>query len=94
MVATQFDVSCCQRCRHFTFEGRRGGHCDQLNVLVQGRWSACSLANPVFVEPISRVTTPEVSHSVAVWPEKLVLKHRRLNMVEDIAVSEPLVESA
>ena len=29
-------------------EGRRGGHCSQLSVSVQGGWTACSLARPVF----------------------------------------------
>jgi hypothetical protein len=41
-------VLCCSRCRHYTPEGRRGGHCDQLGVPVQGRWNACSLSMPVF----------------------------------------------
>ncbi|MDB9525915.1 hypothetical protein PN498_07955 [Oscillatoria sp. CS-180] len=92
MDITQFDVSCCQRCRHFTLEGRRGGHCGQLNVPVQGRWTACSLANPVFSEPISTVTQPHVAQpSVATaWPEGLKLARRDLSVVE----SPDFVESA
>lgn len=45
-------ASCCGRCRHYTPEGRRGGHCEQLGVPVQGRWEACSLAMPAFLEPL------------------------------------------
>jgi hypothetical protein len=29
-------------------EGRRGGSCQQLGVLVKGSWQACSLALPIF----------------------------------------------
>ncbi len=41
-------ASACRHCRHYVPEGRRGGTCGQLNVLVQGGWKACSLALPVF----------------------------------------------
>lgn len=94
MDANQFGVSCCQRCRHFTLEGRRGGHCSQLNVPVQGRWSACSLANPVFLEPMSTVT--EAPSPVAVWPEGLRLAHRDLEIeLDSIALDKDyLAESA
>jgi hypothetical protein len=36
--------SSCRNCRHYQPEGRRGGHCQQLGVPVQGSWNACSLA--------------------------------------------------
>jgi hypothetical protein len=41
-------ASACRHCRHYLPEGRRGGHCGQLNVPVQSSWKACSLALPVF----------------------------------------------
>jgi len=88
MDVNRFGVSCCQRCRHFTLEGRRGGHCGQLNVPVQGRWSACSLANPVFLEPMSTVTQPQI-----VWPEGLRLTYHDLASVAPIE-PDSLVESA
>jgi hypothetical protein len=44
--------SCCSRCRHYTPEGRRGGHCSQLGVPVQSGWSACSLGVPVFMAAV------------------------------------------
>jgi hypothetical protein len=34
-------------------EGRRGGLCHQLGVLVQGRWRACPFAAPLFAAPAS-----------------------------------------
>ncbi len=38
----------CRHCRHYHHEGRRGGHCSQLNVAVQGRWTACMLSESTF----------------------------------------------
>ncbi|MBD2090559.1 hypothetical protein H6F67_11910 [Microcoleus sp. FACHB-1515] len=43
------NISTCRHCRHYQLEGRRGGNCQQLGALVQGRWKACSLAVPAFV---------------------------------------------
>lgn len=43
---------CCGRCAHYTPEGRRGGHCDQLNVVVKSGWKSCPLAAPVFLTPL------------------------------------------
>ena len=86
MDASQLGVSCCQRCRYFTLAGRRGGHCGQLNVSVRGNWSACSLAAPVFVEPMSTVTQQQI----AVLPQGLVLNHPGFEQLE----SDYLQESA
>ncbi|MBE7381376.1 MAG: hypothetical protein F6J95_008195 [Leptolyngbya sp. SIO1E4] len=82
MDATQFGISCCQRCRYYTLEGRRGGHCGQLNVPVQGKWSACSLAAPVFMESMSTVT------QLPVWSEGLVLPHREVAIAESACLAE------
>ncbi len=38
----------CRHCRHYHHEGRRGGHCSQLNVAVQGRWTACAFSESTF----------------------------------------------
>lgn len=48
MKAFNSTTSACRNCRHFTPEGRRGGNCHQLGVLVRGGWKACSLAIPAF----------------------------------------------
>ncbi|MEM6836212.1 MAG: hypothetical protein AAF609_05095 [Cyanobacteria bacterium P01_C01_bin.120] len=78
MDDSQLGVSRCQRCRHFVLAGRRGGHCEQLNVLVRGNWSACSLATPVFVEPMSMIAQPQL----AVWPQGIVLSPPDYEQVE------------
>ena len=38
----------CRHCRYYIPQGRRGGHCQQLNVTVQSGWKACSLSIPPF----------------------------------------------
>ncbi len=43
-----FSTPACRHCRYYIPEGRRGGHCQQLNVTVQSGWKACSLAIPPF----------------------------------------------
>lgn len=41
-------ISSCRHCQFYQSEGRRGGHCQQLGVPVQGGWKTCSLAIPPF----------------------------------------------
>jgi hypothetical protein len=48
MKPAKVQVSSCSFCRHYIPQGRRGGHCEQLNVPVQSRWQACSLSLPTF----------------------------------------------
>ena len=42
-------TSACRYCQYYKPEGRRGGNCQQLGVIVQGSWKACALAIPAFV---------------------------------------------
>ena len=97
MDATKFGISCCQRCRHYSLEGRRGGHCDQLNVSVQGRWSPCPLASPVFTESISAVTQAEpvvssqavtTAYQVSVWSNEVIYAHREANRDAQTSLAE------
>ncbi|MBO0348544.1 hypothetical protein J0895_05370 [Phormidium pseudopriestleyi FRX01] len=48
MKTSNCPSSSCRHCRFYTPEGRRGGNCQQLGVLVRGGWKACSLALPPF----------------------------------------------
>ena len=48
MESSNCSTRACRHCRYYTPEGRRGGHCHQLNVAVQSSWRACSLAIPPF----------------------------------------------
>jgi hypothetical protein len=41
-------VSTCRHCRYYQLEGRRGGHCQELNAFVEGGWKACQLATSPF----------------------------------------------
>jgi len=51
----------CRNCRYFVPEGRRGGNCEQLGVLVRGAWKACSLSIPAFAP------SWEVIEGIAMW---------------------------
>lgn len=48
MKTSNCQATACRHCRFYTPEGRRGGNCQQLGVLVRGGWKACSLALPPF----------------------------------------------
>ncbi|MCM1981733.1 hypothetical protein [Lyngbya confervoides] len=41
-------LQACRYCQYYSPEGRRGGHCSQLGVPVQGEWTACLLMIPTF----------------------------------------------
>ncbi|MBO1347362.1 MAG: hypothetical protein EBE86_008180 [Hormoscilla sp. GUM202] len=73
----------CRHCRHFVPEGRRGGNCEQLGVLVRGGWKACSLALPAFAP------SWEVIEGIAMWQGETL-------RVSEIASSRgwPVSESA
>ncbi len=43
-------TSSCRYCRYYKTEGRRGGMCQQLGVLVQARWKSCNLSCPTFTD--------------------------------------------
>lgn len=77
-------VSACRHCRSYKLEGRRGGHCQLLDVSVQGSWTACALAAAPFtskwqeLEELMALPTPielqvmvpeaELSNSVLAEP--------------------------
>ncbi len=42
--------STCQHCQFYKLEGRRGGHCQQIEALVRGSWRACALVLPPFAQ--------------------------------------------
>jgi hypothetical protein len=54
-------VSACRHCQFYKPEGRRGGHCQQLDVPVQGQWQACSLSLPPFAQ---RSSSPKLTGSI------------------------------
>ncbi|WP_448572345.1 hypothetical protein [Trichothermofontia sp.] len=48
----------CRHCQSYSPEGRRGGHCQLLNVAVQGCWRACSLGALSFTPDVERRSQP------------------------------------
>jgi hypothetical protein len=48
MKSSGNSVTACQLCQHYNPEGRRGGFCGKLDVQVQAKWDACSLATHPF----------------------------------------------
>ncbi len=76
----------CRHCQSYTPEGRRGGHCQLLNVTVQGCWRSCTLGTLSFAPTLERLPQPSR------WPGEV---HPRL--VESVAhevVSPKVLTSA
>ncbi len=59
----------CRHCRYYTPEGRRGGHCQRLNVMVQSGWRACSVAVPPFVP------NWESLEEIMLWQQQAIHAH-------------------
>lgn len=55
-------IKACRYCQHYQSEGRRGGHCSQLNVSVQSAWKPCRLAIPLFETQWSE------AEELVLWP--------------------------
>ncbi len=66
MNSQNSSTSACRYCQSFQTEGRRGGNCEQLGVIVKGSWKACCLAIPKFTTPWQdleeMLTLPDVAH--------------------------------
>lgn len=59
MKINNYPTSSCRCCRFYNPEGRRGGHCSQLNVSVQAHWKSCQLGCPIFNQEWQ--TIPEIA---------------------------------
>ncbi|MCT7948782.1 hypothetical protein NG798_03180 [Ancylothrix sp. C2] len=59
-------TSACRHCRFYQPQGRRGGHCAQLDAPVRGTWKACSLAIPPFAP------SWETLEEIKVWEEEML----------------------
>ena len=60
-------ASACRHCRFYQPEGRRGGHCSQLDAPVRGSWKACSLAIPPFAP------SWEALEELRLWQEEMLM---------------------
>lgn len=86
MKTSHPQTSVCRRCRYYEPEGRRGGHCQQLNVAVQGAWTACSLAIPPF-SPLW-----ENFEDIMVWQQKTLVAMEE-SARADALVADPDAET-
>lgn len=50
--------STCRHCPFYQSQGRRGGHCQQMEALVRGSWRACALALPPFAPSWEGASNP------------------------------------
>ncbi|UZQ54887.1 hypothetical protein OOK60_02025 [Trichothermofontia sichuanensis B231] len=69
----------CRHCQSYTPEGRRGGHCQLLNVRVQGCWRACALGT------LSFTPRPERLPQFTYWSADDIHPH----LVEAVAHEAP-----
>jgi len=57
----------CRYCQHYSPEGRRGGHCQQLGAPVRGEWKACSLMIPSFSSAMDVLAISHHSEAVPTY---------------------------
>ncbi len=74
-------TSACRHCRFYQPEGRRGGHCSQLDAPVRGSWKACSLAIPPFAP------SWETLENIKIWQEEMVMANEALVLEPSLAFS-------
>lgn len=75
-------ASACRHCRFYQPVGRRGGHCQQLDVPVRGGWTACSLALPPFAP------SWEALEELRLWHQEMVSCQEPLSLEGSLACSQ------
>lgn len=87
----------CRHCKHFNPEGRRGGNCQLLGVLVRGSWQACSTSALAFSPAQSRlekkVTQPEklqIAQLIELIPSQKLVVEQLAKRDPELAISKPL----
>jgi hypothetical protein len=93
MKGVNNSISTCRRCYFYHLEGRRGGHCQQLGVAVQGNWQACSLGVSPFATwkqliGIPAWTSSDSTDSSEGLPEGLEPSHACVDVREVIVEAE------
>lgn len=88
MEISHSQTSVCRRCRYYQPEGRRGGYCQQLNVTVQGVWSACALAIPPFSP------TWDNFEDIMQWQQKILAAMEESAVVESLEIASCPDETA
>ncbi len=78
----------CRHCRYYAPQGRRGGHCNKLNVGVKSQWEACSLVASPFTSPWKDFG------DIMLWPQKVFEIQEAIVGHTDEANNEALTEAA
>lgn len=78
----------CRHCRYYAPQGRRGGHCNKLNVAVKSQWEACSLAASPFASPWKDFG------DIMLWPQKVLEMQEAIVAHADEIKHEELTEIA
>lgn len=86
MKNTPSSISLCRHCQYYFPEGRRGGHCQKLNVAVQSKWNACNLATPPFISPWEKV------ESLALWKQRVLLQQESVALAGVVAEDSDSLE--
>jgi hypothetical protein len=95
MASADPRVSNCRRCQYYHLQGRRGGHCNKLNVGVRGNWVACSLAAPVFSASLETASL-EILHLGHLLPDTRLPEGESLpdivivERLERVALEQPM----
>ncbi|MGQ9869880.1 hypothetical protein [Leptodesmis sp.] len=88
MNHTSSSTFLCRHCRYYTPQGRRGGHCNKLNVGVKSQWEACNLVASPFV------STWKDFGDMMLWPQKVLELQEAIMAHTDEATTEELTEIA
>lgn len=83
-------TSACRYCRHYSPEGRRGGMCERLGVLVQASWKSCAFALPPFEttwEKLQDIVLLENSFSLSESETKVAEKSGKNKDSESSAIA-------
>jgi len=78
----------CRHCRYYTPEGRRGGHCQRLNVMVQSHWKACSVAAPPFMPAWENL------EGIIIWQQQAISAHHHQHPLSPAAKTESFSKDA
>ncbi|MCS6941473.1 MAG: hypothetical protein NZ901_01675 [Geminocystis sp.] len=55
MIASNGCRLLCRHCRFYSPQGRRGGMCSQLGVMVKADWNSCYFASPAFEQKETKI---------------------------------------
>ncbi|MGI0480033.1 hypothetical protein ACN4EE_04505 [Geminocystis sp. CENA526] len=90
--------SACRHCRFYNPEGRRGGMCSQLGVLVQAEWKSCNFATPAFEtewQTLPEIVLLEKSFSLGcatpktnLEVEAVAMAHHESQVLSEVVVSQ------